>query len=73
MHADAFLLFRFIHRMIYPRFASILLALDTAPHAYHGPVQRSLALFLGTGNATPDLPTIMLERLYTSPTYGMCA
>ncbi|OCF70869.1 hypothetical protein I204_08499 [Kwoniella mangroviensis CBS 8886] len=31
----------------------------------------SLALFLGTGNATPDLPTIMMERLYTSPTYGM--
>lgn len=31
----------------------------------------SLALFLGTGNATPDLPTVMLERLYTSPTYGM--
>lgn len=31
-----------------------------------------LALFLGTGNATPDLPTIMMERLYTSPTYGMC-
>lgn len=31
----------------------------------------SLALFLGTGNATPDLPTVMMERLYTSPTYGM--
>ncbi|KAF5341553.1 hypothetical protein D9758_012573 [Tetrapyrgos nigripes] len=31
----------------------------------------SLALFLGTGNATPNLPTIMMERLYTSPTYGM--
>lgn len=31
----------------------------------------SLALFLGTGNATPDLPTAMMERLYTSPTYGM--
>lgn len=25
----------------------------------------------GTGNATPDLPSIMVERLYTSPTYGM--
>lgn len=34
-------------------------------------VDRRLALFLGTGNATPDLPTVMLERLYTSPTYGM--
>ncbi|EIW68152.1 hypothetical protein TREMEDRAFT_33043 [Tremella mesenterica DSM 1558] len=34
-------------------------------------IYPSLALFLGTGNATPDLPTIMLERLYTSPTYGM--
>lgn len=31
----------------------------------------SLALFLGTGNATPNLPTVMMERLYTSPTYGM--
>lgn len=31
----------------------------------------SLALFLGTGNATPDLPSVMMERLYTSPTYGM--
>lgn len=30
-----------------------------------------VALFLGTGNATPMVPTIMLERLCTSPTYGM--
>lgn len=30
-----------------------------------------LALFLGTGNATPEVPTIILERLCTSPTYGM--
>ena len=30
-----------------------------------------LALFLGTGNETPNVPTIMLERLCTSPTYGM--
>ncbi|KAI1194033.1 FAD dependent oxidoreductase [Nemania serpens] len=29
------------------------------------------ALFLGTGNATPEVPTIMFERLCTSPTYGM--
>jgi predicted NAD/FAD-binding protein len=29
------------------------------------------ALFLGTGNATPEVPAIMLERLVTSPTYGM--
>ena len=29
------------------------------------------ALFLGTGNATPEVPMIMLERLTTSPTYGM--
>ncbi|WVQ75208.1 hypothetical protein IAR50_004820 [Cryptococcus sp. DSM 104548] len=29
------------------------------------------ALFLGTGNATPQVPTIMFERLCTSPTYGM--
>jgi hypothetical protein len=29
------------------------------------------ALFLGTGNATPDVPAIILERLCTSPTYGM--
>ena len=34
-------------------------------------VYPALALFLGTGNATPDLPTILLERLWTSPTYGM--
>jgi hypothetical protein len=34
---------------------------------------RSLYFLLGTGNATPDLPTVMMERLYTSPTYGMCA
>ncbi|GAA5918300.1 hypothetical protein JCM1841_002157 [Sporobolomyces salmonicolor] len=34
-------------------------------------IYPSLALFLGTGNATPDLPTIMLERMFTSPTYGM--
>lgn len=30
-----------------------------------------LALFLGTGNETPNVPTIMLERLCTSPSYGM--
>lgn len=29
------------------------------------------ALFLGTGNATPDVPAIMSERLCTSPSYGM--
>lgn len=29
------------------------------------------ALFLGTGNAAPEVPTIMFERLCTSPTYGM--
>ncbi|GAA5949729.1 hypothetical protein JCM3765_007665 [Sporobolomyces pararoseus] len=34
-------------------------------------IYPALALFLGTGNATPNLPTVMLERLYTSPTYGM--
>src|SRR6201995_1742118 len=30
-----------------------------------------VALFLGTGNYTPEVPAIMLERLCTSPTYGM--
>ncbi|KAG9770287.1 FAD/NAD(P)-binding domain-containing protein, partial [Aureobasidium melanogenum] len=30
-----------------------------------------VALFLGTGNEAPNVPTIMLERLCTSPTYGM--
>jgi hypothetical protein len=30
-----------------------------------------VALFLGTGNATPEVPSIVLERLCTSPTYGM--
>jgi hypothetical protein len=30
-----------------------------------------LALFLGTGNATPEVPMIVMERFCTSPTYGM--
>ncbi|PNS20041.1 hypothetical protein CAC42_1488 [Sphaceloma murrayae] len=30
-----------------------------------------VALFLGTGNYTPQVPTMILERLCTSPTYGM--
>jgi hypothetical protein len=30
-----------------------------------------VALFLGTGNYTPEVPSIILERLCTSPTYGM--
>ncbi|KAK4450180.1 flavin-containing amine oxidasedehydrogenase [Podospora aff. communis PSN243] len=30
-----------------------------------------VALFLGTGNYTPQVPSIILERLCTSPTYGM--
>lgn len=30
-----------------------------------------IALFLGTGNYATEVPTIMLERLCTSPTYGM--
>ncbi|TKX18647.1 hypothetical protein C1H76_9437 [Elsinoe australis] len=30
-----------------------------------------VALFLGTGNYTPEVPTMILERLCTSPTYGM--
>jgi len=34
-------------------------------------VMPTIALFLGTGNATPEVPTIILERLFTSPTYGM--
>jgi predicted NAD/FAD-binding protein len=29
------------------------------------------ALFLGTGNATPEVPSMILERLCSSPTYGM--
>jgi predicted NAD/FAD-binding protein len=29
------------------------------------------ALFLGTGNTTPQVPAVMFERLCTSPTYGM--
>ncbi|RPA94647.1 hypothetical protein L873DRAFT_1830166 [Choiromyces venosus 120613-1] len=31
----------------------------------------SIALFLGTGNATPEVSTVILERLFISPTYGM--
>ena len=30
-----------------------------------------VALFLGTGNYTPEVPSIIMERLVTSPTYGM--
>lgn len=30
-----------------------------------------VALFLGTGNYAPEVPAIVLERLCTSPTYGM--
>jgi len=30
-----------------------------------------VALFLGTGQYAPDVPAIILERLCTSPTYGM--
>jgi predicted NAD/FAD-binding protein len=30
-----------------------------------------VALFLGTGNETPNVPAMILERLCTSPTYGM--
>lgn len=30
-----------------------------------------VALFLGTGNYAPEVPTMMLERLCTSETYGM--
>ena len=31
----------------------------------------TVALFLGTGNATPSVPSIILERLFNSPTIGM--
>lgn len=31
----------------------------------------TVALFLGTGNATPDVSSVILERLFTSSTYGM--
>lgn len=30
-----------------------------------------VALFLGTGNYTPEVPAMIMERLSTSPTYGM--
>lgn len=30
-----------------------------------------VALFLGTGNYAPEVPSMILERLVTSPTYGM--
>lgn len=30
-----------------------------------------IALFLGTGNYAPEVPSMILERLCTSPTYGM--
>lgn len=34
-------------------------------------IMPTLALFLGTGNATPEVSAVILERLFTSPTYGM--
>ncbi|KAK6501403.1 hypothetical protein TWF481_009243 [Arthrobotrys musiformis] len=34
-------------------------------------IMPSLALFLGTGNATPEVNSVILERLYGSPTVGM--
>ena len=30
----------------------------------------TVALFLGTGNAIPSVPSIILERLFNSPTFG---
>jgi hypothetical protein len=30
-----------------------------------------VALFLGTGNYAPEVPSMILERLCTAPTYGM--
>ncbi|KAF2103939.1 FAD/NAD(P)-binding domain-containing protein [Rhizodiscina lignyota] len=30
-----------------------------------------VALFLGTGNYTPEVPSMIMERLSTSPTFGM--
>ncbi|KAF3929972.1 hypothetical protein AA313_de0207214 [Arthrobotrys entomopaga] len=34
-------------------------------------IMPTLALFLGTGNATPEVNSVILERLFTSPTFGM--
>ncbi|EPS38148.1 hypothetical protein H072_8159 [Dactylellina haptotyla CBS 200.50] len=34
-------------------------------------IMPTLALFLGTGNATPEVNSVILERLFTSPTVGM--
>lgn len=31
----------------------------------------TIALFLGTGNETPNVPSVILERIFQSPTYGM--
>lgn len=31
-----------------------------------------IALFLGTGNATPDVSSVVMERLITSPSFGQC-
>ena len=57
----------FVNYMVYPRSGLAFFWHSLADR----PTICSLALFLGTGNATPDLPTVMMERLYTSPTYGM--
>ena len=55
-----------VERRVYQLYDPPLVSLSVASGA-----ESSLALFLGTGNATPDLPSVMMERLYTSPTYGM--
>lgn len=31
----------------------------------------TIALFLGTGNATPEVPTVIMERIFTDDTIGM--
>lgn len=50
----------------------ILMKLFWFSHEFANTVALPMvALFLGTGNYTPEVPAIILERLCTSPTYGM--
>jgi len=50
----------------------ILMKLFWFSHEFANTVALPMvALFLGTGNYTPEVPSIILERLCTSHTYGM--
>ncbi|RYP71174.1 hypothetical protein DL771_004974 [Monosporascus sp. 5C6A] len=50
----------------------LVFKLSMFSEAFTNPIAPPItALFLGPGNATPEVPTIMPERLCTSLSYGM--